>query len=193
MWTVKLTEENDETTKYQLIENDRSLSFREVIDLMQESLSFRQFYINILRDSPYDGYFWEVKPITKKRLDDVFEFVLISGSVFAGLSAEKSFFRKYFDVDKPVVTFPNLSGDAQLIVPTDVGDDEIYSHLAKFMRNAPQQQVEEFWEVVATEYETLIGDAPRWLSTHGLGVYWLHVRIDTYPKYYHYEAYINGN
>ena len=28
-----------------------------------------------------------------------------------------------------------------------------------------------------------------WLSTSGLGVYWLHVRLDSRPKYYTYEPY----
>ena len=28
-----------------------------------------------------------------------------------------------------------------------------------------------------------------WLSTSGLGVYWLHVRLDSYPKYYTYRPY----
>lgn len=28
-----------------------------------------------------------------------------------------------------------------------------------------------------------------WISTSGLGVSWLHIRIDTYPKYYNYEEY----
>jgi len=27
-------------------------------------------------------------------------------------------------------------------------------------------------------------DTPRWLNTHGLGVHYLHVRIDEKPKYY---------
>lgn len=189
MWTAKSTEESDKVTKYQLIENDRLLNFREVIDLIQNSLSFRQFYSNVLRESPYEGYFWEVKSVTTNQLDETFEFVLINGRSFARLEPQKSFFRKYFDTNESIVAFPNLSGDAQLIVPTDIGDDEVYTHLAKFIRNAPEEQVEQFWQVVATQYEALIGDAPRWLSTHGLGVYWLHVRVDTRPKYYQYQAY----
>ena len=28
-----------------------------------------------------------------------------------------------------------------------------------------------------------------WLSTHGLGIPWLHIRIDTIPKYYSYKNY----
>ena len=189
MWIAKTTQENDRVTKYHLTENDKILSFREVIDLMQNSLKFRQFFTDILRESPYAGYFWEVKPITKNRLDEDFEFVLVNTDAFKRLSPERQFFEQYFDTDKPIVTFPNLSGDAQLIVPTNVSEDEHYTHLVTFVRNAPHQQVAEFWEVVGEQYEALIGDAPRWLSTSGLGVFWLHVRVDTRPKYYQYQPY----
>jgi len=32
---------------------------------------------------------------------------------------------------------------------------------------------------------------PRWLSTSGLGVSYLHVRIDKRPKYYSFDEYRN--
>src|SRR5437773_8006599 len=32
-------------------------------------------------------------------------------------------------------------------------------------------------------------DAPRWLNTEGTGVFYLHVRIDSRPKYYSWEEY----
>ena len=31
-----------------------------------------------------------------------------------------------------------------------------------------------------------------WVSTSGLGVYWLHVRLDSYPKYYQHAPYKNA-
>lgn len=33
--------------------------------------------------------------------------------------------------------------------------------------------------------------SPRWLSTSGLGVSYLHVRIDSRPKYYSFDEYRN--
>jgi hypothetical protein len=37
--------------------------------------------------------------------------------------------------------------------------------------------------------EKRLSASPVWLSTSGLGVYWLHVRLDTHPKYYQYQPY----
>lgn len=33
------------------------------------------------------------------------------------------------------------------------------------------------------------GGGNLWCSTSGLGVYWLHIRLDQYPKYYTYRPY----
>jgi len=37
--------------------------------------------------------------------------------------------------------------------------------------------------------EDRLADTPLWLSTAGLGVSWLHVRLDTRPKYYRHRVY----
>jgi len=34
-----------------------------------------------------------------------------------------------------------------------------------------------------------LSDRPLWVSTSGLGVAWLHVRLDARPKYYQYTPY----
>ena len=46
-----------------------------------------------------------------------------------------------------------------------------------------------FWKEVAKKVKETMGPANIWLSTSGLGVYWLHVRLDTRPKYYQYAPY----
>ena len=35
-----------------------------------------------------------------------------------------------------------------------------------------------------------LGGKPVWLSTAGLGVGWLHVRLDDRPKYYRHAPYV---
>lgn len=34
-----------------------------------------------------------------------------------------------------------------------------------------------------------LNDAPIWLNTAGAGVPWLHIRLDSRPKYYRYQPY----
>jgi hypothetical protein len=56
------------------------------------------------------------------------------------------------------------------------------------------QLQEELWNATASSMLAKLesdkqGDTPFWLSTSGLGVYWMHVRIDVAPKYYTYAPF----
>jgi len=60
-----------------------------------------------------------------------------------------------------------------------------------FVRSAPAEVVDALWIAVASavsEWLTVRG-VPVWVSTSGLAVPWLHVRLDSVPKYYSYRAY----
>lgn len=99
-----------------------------------------------------------------------------------------------------VITFPNLGRDAILIVPTPLGTTEAisrtYGHLANFIREAPQWQIAATWRLVAEQYLQRMkvlqehdNNESVWLSTAGNGVPWLHFRLDSRPKYYHYKPF----
>jgi hypothetical protein len=45
------------------------------------------------------------------------------------------------------------------------------------------------WRATAETLLDRISDTPTWLSTAGLGVIWLHLRLDSRPKYYSYRPY----
>ena len=142
-----------------------------------------------MKSSSYDGYFWEVKPINGEGINEEFEFVLVESDILPKIEANDSSFKQYFEEKRGVVSFPSLRADAQLIVPTPMGTSSNYKHLASFVRGAPTSQIIEFWKKVGEEYERLIAENIKWLSTAGLGVSWLHVRIDSRPKYYRFKEY----
>lgn len=190
MWsTVAIETSKPTVVKYKITYNDKALSFSEVIDLWKSSETFRNFFSSILRNSYFQAYFWETHPITSNTLNRDFEFVLVESSRLTSIEADDTSFRKHINVDNAVVSFMNLGKDAKLVVPTLKSDKSHYNHLAGFIRNCPEYQIDEFLKVIANEYEQLISEKPLWLSTAGLGVYWLHVRIDSHPKYYHYVDY----
>ncbi|HEU5075095.1 MAG TPA: hypothetical protein VFU02_12985, partial [Polyangiaceae bacterium] len=64
-----------------------------------------------------------------------------------------------------------------------------YTHLAAFLRHAPPEQCEVLLREVGFAARECLRNEPFWLSTSGLGVAWLHVRIDSRPKYYQYTPY----
>ena len=113
----------------------------------------------------------------------------MNSSTLPNIIADSSSFKEHFKEEKDVLSFPNLGRDAQLIVPNQISSSSNYNHLATFVKNAPLNQIVNFWKKVGEEYDKLIGTETKWLSTAGLGVYWLHVRIDSRPKYYRFNDY----
>ncbi|MEO0415529.1 MAG: hypothetical protein AAF226_11315 [Verrucomicrobiota bacterium] len=74
-----------------------------------------------------------------------------------------------------------------MICPTNICYD--YSHLAKFLRTAAAEERQSLWRELSIRVADQISDSPIWLSTAGLGVSWLHLRIDSTPKYYRHTTY----
>jgi len=189
MWEITKENINANQVKIKILQNGKPMTFAGWIEGLKSSLEFVEFFVGILNDCPFEAFFWEVKPITQANLSNGFEFVLVSSQSLVNISANDSAFKRYFNEGNKVVSFPNLGGDAQLVVPTQNSDIANYAHLASFIRNAPKDQLAAFWNKVAIEYEKLIGQSYKWLSTAGLGIYWLHVRIDSSPKYYRFNDY----
>jgi hypothetical protein len=86
--------------------------------------------------------------------------------------------------NKYVVAFPNLSKDTMLVVPIPVRGKN-YATLRDFIDNAPEIQQQEFWKKVAEVARNFMNEKGKvWISVHGLGVDYTHVRISNSPKYY---------
>jgi hypothetical protein len=86
--------------------------------------------------------------------------------------------------NKYVIAFPNLSKDTMLVVPMPVRGKN-YATLRDFIDNAPEIQQQYFWKKVAqTANKFMKKKVSVFISVHGLGVAYTHVRISTTPKYY---------
>lgn len=173
-----------------LYQHDKILSFRTVMELWQHSENFCLYFNDILSSCPFEAYFWEVKLVTTDTLHEAFEFALIDSPELVSIKSDFQTFSRFFNKTDEVVSFPNLGGDSMLIAPcpqTRAG----YASIARFARTAPAKQVFAFWNKVGSIYQKNIDSKPLWLSTSGLGVYWLHVRLDRRPKYYIHGPYKN--
>ncbi len=171
---------------------DKPLLFRDFLELIQRENGFRTYFIELLQSIPFEAYFWETPPVRNIDLDRPFEFVVINSKHLHGISPDKIAFSDYYDNPsdfKGTVSFLNLRGDAKLIVPCPLVEDEAYPHLAAFMKNAPLEQLDAFWQCVGKTMSEHVSEKHTWLSTAGLGVSWLHIRLDSRPKYYKYSPY----
>ncbi|BDS11402.1 DUF6940 family protein [Aureispira anguillae] len=187
-YTEKVLAKN--TFQFRIKQEDKLLTFGNVIQLWKTSALFRTFYTQLLREVPFLAFFWENSPFTNNSLDQPYEFVVVGTDAFNGKKPNALSFNQYFSIEQPVISFPNLGKNAQLVVPCPLSNSyEVYTHLGSFIRNAPVQQIDRFWQVMGHEVEKHLNECPLWLSTSGLGVYWLHVRLDQRPKYYSHSPY----
>ena len=185
---------NSDTRRITFQDAARPLSFRNALALWQSDPVFVEQFDALLRTSPFEACFWETPPVTSKSIDRDFECVLVNAPAFAGVPPDSHAFAEYFTAqpDDDVLTFPNLGHDAELVVPAPRAPLSAYPHLLAFARGAPHSQRMALWCEVGAAVETRLGDQPLWLSTAGLGIFWLHVRLDSRPKYYTHGAYRSG-
>lgn len=194
MWTAHTETLSEQTARTSLSSGGGVMSFEEVIALWSSDAEFRNWFTSLLCASSCDAFFWETPPVTAATADRPFEFVLVNGPSLTRLHPDPSPFRSHFTAKpaEPVFHFPNLSGDATLIVPSPLADKSCYTHLARFLRMAPRAQVNAFWRTVGLAMQERLSARPVWLSTAGMGVSWLHLRLDSRPKYYRHKPYTSS-
>ena len=186
--------DSDRIEKISIFTDDKQLTYSDVIELWQQDKSFREFFISLLANTTMPAYFWETPPVTESTVNKEFEFVLIDSPKLADLEPDHSDFNKYFEsATQEVITFANLGNDALLIVPCPITNIPESTHLAAFVREAPTSQQHLLWQTVGRELQHRLNEQPIWVSTSGLGVYWLHVRLDSRPKYYCFKLYKDVN
>jgi hypothetical protein len=166
-----------------------------------------------VRSCGYGAVFFETPAVTASTIaTQPFEFVLVDAprlyQAAQGPMDTKSFASHFTKDSAAAAVFPNLSGDAVLIAPNPLRQeedaDEMKSpssstspnapliHLASFARDAPLAVVLETWSTAAKAYLDRVAQAkelPVWFSTSGLGINWLHFRLGDRPKYYSYAPY----
>ena len=180
--------------QYQIKKDGSNLKYRTVLHLWQTSDTFRDTFVKILRESEFKAYFWETPPVTNKTADRTdFEFVLVKCTSLAKKLPDFDAFKEHFEeTDNDIATFSNLGRDAVLVAPVNVNNAD-YSHLAAVLRyDHNQTQIHNLWIAAGQAAEKQLKENPSkplWISASGLGIYWLHVRLDSRPKYYTYAPY----
>jgi hypothetical protein len=192
MWTT-LREQlaGGRVLKVGLLQGTAPVPYSEVLRRWQSDADFRLFFIGLLSDAPFTAFCWETPPITEASAHRPFEFVLLDSPHLAG-QADPQAFAEHFGLAGALpeaVAFPNLGRDAMLVVPRPTGPHTAYGHLAVFVRSAPESQQHALWALVGKTMAERLGSSPVWLSTAGAGVPWVHVRLDSKPKYYGFRPY----
>jgi hypothetical protein len=167
-------------------------TYREWLEAMATDATTRLSFAATLANVPYPAFAWECRPVTTSTLDLAIEMVAIESPVLARSEPDATPFEDALaHARDDVVVFANLGRDAQLVVPRQLAAPDAYTHIASFVRRAPAPQIDQLFRVVADSIVRVVGSRaePLWVSTAGLGVSWLHVRLDDRPKYYRHEPF----
>ncbi len=194
------TELSSSVDRYRLAMDGRLMRWMQVLEGWEGDAEFRTWFNQVLQEARFAAYLWETPGIRLADLERKFEFVVLDAPRLQR-RANAEAFRDHFEGQRPqgtrapgVVAFDTLGRDARLVVPVSKAPSESYPHVAAFCRRGPADQCDELWRVVGESLQTELR-RPRsstgrvWLNTHGGGVPWLHVRLDSTPKYYQHTEY----
>jgi hypothetical protein len=188
-WQAVSIHSSKNNVRFSICDHSGTFSNLDFLNILKKSDSFCDWYTRFLLNIGFDAFFWENRPIITSSLSLPYECSVVRSNYLSGKSPDRHSFSNYFDKDREVVSFNNLGNDARLVVPVPKSKNDKFTHIGCFLREAERHQIRTFWNTVADETLKRINGNPVWLSTSGLGVFWLHARIDSYPKYYQTEEY----
>jgi hypothetical protein len=183
---------DERTTSYRLMERGAPVSWGRFAALLRTSPVARDLLTATLAASPFAAFLWETPAASAVTRERAFKMVLLDAPELQKAAALPEAFAEHLEPGPaPVRSFANPGGDASLVVPCELGPRPAYAHLARFVREAPEAQVRELWSAVGGAIEDWWKQrsSPVWVSTSGLAVPWLHVRLDARPTHYAHGPY----
>ncbi len=165
---------------YVFMKRNRRMSWREKIEGWKRG-EIQGYPITINK-----RFFWKTS-ICDRDMKNEFKEVYIESDKLNGIKKmERGPFDFYIQnsKDKNVVAFNNLSNTTRLIIPMP-REGKNYLSIKDYMDNASKEEQREFWKRVGEEVEEYLQKHKKvYINTHGLGVYYFHLRLDKEPIYY---------
>lgn len=189
-YQVKILAQNDNATRFRILQNEQFLTYQEIFDLWEQDTSFVKFYVEALKAIGYTAFYWEHPALKTAYLKKQYECILQKSKPLEYLPINEKAFSDYINNEPEVEDFMNLGKNARLVVPTKKSEEAIYNHLGKFIRLAKEEQIFSVFNRVGKVIKSELEQREFiWLNTAGLGVIWLHIRMDMRPKYYKTDRY----
>jgi len=137
-------------------------------------------------------FFYETY-VLDKNMENTYNEVFIENQNLNDLIQDYSSFSKYINKSKNkyVTLFNNLSNSSILIIPISKKNKD-FTTIKDFIDNSSNYQQKIFWKKVSNEIKRILKTENKiYVSTHGLGVPYFHLRLDKVPKYYETKEFIH--
>lgn len=186
---------------YTLYGDGQEMGVRDFVNRLTDHENFREFLTLTLKKSYLMSFFFECSPISRKlyKQNAPFSFYLIDAPELENVIPDNRAFDMYekCDDETGAISTVSKSKDAVLVIPcprmiddensADYGDDRWYGTLRQFVDNSDAFSYDSLWYTVGKKLVSLLKKYRKrtlYLNTHGTAVPWLHIRIDSKPKYY---------
>tara|TARA_B100001093_G_scaffold3139_3_gene3245 strand:+ start:15107 stop:15589 length:483 start_codon:yes stop_codon:yes gene_type:complete len=130
-------------------------------------------------------FFYETSACDNKLLNNYKE-VFIENEKLEKLHHDYSSFNNHLKKSKNKygISFLNISKSSLLIIPVPRARKN-FTTIKDFMDNASKLHQREYWKFVASQIKLFLHNKEKiYISTHGLGIPYFHLRLDITPKYY---------
>jgi len=189
-WRANTHMESPRLHRIEIFDADAPVPIQSMLRSLKEDQIFRAFFAETLAASPFSAFRWEMPALTQQSVLRPCEFVLHDAPRLPQRPDPAAFAGRFRAASGELaIAFSNLGGDATLVVPTPQAGNDAYAHFAIFLRRAPAAQRDALLALVGEQALLKVSKQPFWLSTAGMGVAWLHVRLDSAPKYFGYQPY----
>jgi len=124
--------------------------------------------------------------VCDKNMNNEYKEKFIENNELDKLHEDYNSYKKYIESSKNkyVTSFHNLSGDTILIIPIPKKNKD-FTTIKDFIDNSTLYQQKMFWKKVSKEIKKQLKNNDKlYVSTHGLGIPYFHLRLSKYPKYY---------
>lgn len=166
-----------------------SLTRGAFFEALRDDAALRRALWEALRALPMAAFAWETAPLSRASASRPMLQQVLPHPALARTEPDGSSFAEHLDTGagtEGVRWFENFGRDARLVVPCAPAPKSRFAHLAQFLAHASDTQRDALLQLVgqlACEHLERL-DTPVWVSTAGMAVPWLHVRLDLRPKYY---------
>jgi hypothetical protein len=170
-----------------------TLSRRAFFEALRDETRVRAALGEAILGLGMDAVAWETAPLSRSNVARPMVQLVLPHPALARVEADPSPFAEHVASGagtEAVRSFENFGKDARLIVPCEPSRGARFGHLVAFLRHASAAQRDALWQLVgqlACEHLART-EAPLWVSTAGMAVPWLHVRLDLRPKYYRSDS-----
>lgn len=172
------------------------ITFYDFLIELANSHDAREKFIQTIISSGYDNCYLEFPALSKKTYQNNAEFTITESEPFpkADWKPFENQLKPLIGSKSSVTSFDNLTNDTQLVVPIPINNftDTYSNHLINFLKHGQKTQQHGLIKLFASNALELAENNKKvYISTHGHGVPWLHIRLAESPKYYQHADYVS--